>query len=351
MAKKAVKKYFHFIVLVITLAAAIFTIVGLFGGNGNPASGNTARAMLTFALPLLIILDLILLVFWLCMRRWHWAVIPLIAVICTIGYIRTIYFPGAGDPVSAKVGLKVATYNVASFGREASSYIAQDILTEMKNQNVDVLCLQEYRERSGEQDNNAKYKSVFPYMVKSGSLAIFSRYPISKSQEIAFEQTNNGALYADIKADNRELRIFNVHMQTTGINSTLHQAGKLQKQGKNVENSKILKAIYGNYTLDLMVRSGQANIVANEVRQSTLPVILCGDFNDVPYSYVYKTLKGNMKDGFTDCGSGWMKTYRGNKPVRIDYIFYDKSLNGINYYKKDLTYSDHVPVFADIQVK
>ena len=57
-----------------------------------------------------------------------------------------------------------------------------------------------------------------------------------------------------------------------------------------------------------------------------------------------------MVDGFKECGSGFMKTYRGSnkKPVRIDYIFHDEGIKGLTYYRSDLTYSDHFPVYMKI---
>jgi exonuclease III len=57
-----------------------------------------------------------------------------------------------------------------------------------------------------------------------------------------------------------------------------------------------------------------------------------------------------MVDGFKECGSVWMYTYRGmqNKPVRIDYIFHEESIEGISYYKTEMTYSDHYPIFMKI---
>lgn len=78
MGKLAVQKYFSFTILILTVLVMIFTLVGLYGGDVQPA-GNTARAMLVYALPLLIAADVVLLIFWLIMRRWHWALIPLIA--------------------------------------------------------------------------------------------------------------------------------------------------------------------------------------------------------------------------------------------------------------------------------
>jgi endonuclease/exonuclease/phosphatase family metal-dependent hydrolase len=248
-------------------------------------------------------------------------------------------------------GIKIATYNVAMFGREVSGFKAQDILAEMRSQNVDVLCIQEYNEMSGNKKNSETYKEYFPYMaVGREDMVIFSRYPITRHQTMLFEETNNSAMWADINIKGSEFRIFNVHMETTGINHTLHQASKLQAKNYDVSDSQLLSAIYGNYMMGMYFRAGQAIQVANEMRQSPHPIILCGDFNDVPYSFVYNTLLGNMVDGFKECGSGFMKTYRGSnkKPVRIDYIFHDEGIKGLTYYRSDLTYSDHFPIYMKI---
>lgn len=50
MGKLAVQKYFSFTILLITVLLMVFTLVGLFGGDVNPA-GNTARAMLVYPYP------------------------------------------------------------------------------------------------------------------------------------------------------------------------------------------------------------------------------------------------------------------------------------------------------------
>jgi endonuclease/exonuclease/phosphatase family metal-dependent hydrolase len=206
---------------------------------------------------------------------------------------------------------------------------------------------------SGEKKNSDSYKEYFPYM-KMGreDMVIYSRYPIKDSRKILFEDTNNSAMWADIDVKGDRIRVFNIHLQTTGINRTLHNAGKLRAQGFDIENNRFMEAIFGNYMLGMMFRAGQANMVANEKRASEKPVIMCGDFNDVPYSYVYNTVLGNMVDGFKECGSGLASTFRGGKKaVRIDYIFHDEALKGLSYYKSELTYSDHYPVFMKLSFK
>ncbi|MBR1688194.1 MAG: endonuclease/exonuclease/phosphatase family protein [Prevotella sp.] len=349
MGKLAVYKYVALMMLILQIVVTIFTIIGLFGGNFNPA-GNTAKAMTVYVLPLLIAANVILLPYWLIRRRWIIALIPLITVLCCIPYIGTLYqFRSLPSDIPSQTGIKVASYNVALFGRETSGFKAEDILTEMKKQKVDIFCIQEYSDASGDKKVSDSYKEYFPYMAMGkGDMVIYSRYPIRENKTIEFEETNNSAMWADVDIDGTQVRVFNVHMETTGINGTLHQAAKLQKQGFHIEENSVVKAIYGNYMWGMLVRAGQAITVANEKLGSTKSTILCGDFNDVPYSFVYKTLLGNMTDGFKECGSGWMYTFRGKKSVRIDYIFHDKSLKGITYYKQELSYSDHYPVFMKL---
>ena len=335
--------------LVVQIIVSIFTIAGLYGGDVNPI-GNAARALLVYILPILIIANMLLLVYWLVRRRWLFSLIPIVTLACCIPYSGTIFQFGFGnDKNSQQSGLTIASYNVAMFNRETSGFIAQDILAEMRRQNVDVLCMQEYNEVSGDKKNSDSYKEYFPYMaVGRNDMVIYSRYPIMNQKTISFEETNNSAMWADIDIKGNEFRVFNVHMQTTGINRTLHQVNKFSKQNQEIDNNRVLKAIYGNYMLGMMFRVGQAITVANERHNSKLPVILCGDFNDVPYSYVYNTLLGDLVDGFKECGKGWMYTFRGKKAVRIDYIFHDKQFKGIDYYKTEITYSDHYPVFMRI---
>ena len=353
MGKLAVYKYVAAMFLVIQVVATVFTIMALFGGNVTPI-GNSARAMLVYVLPALIAINILLLAYWLVRRRWLFGSVAAVTIACCIPYVGTLYqFRSLDKTADSQKGLKIATYNVAVFNRETSGFMAQDILAEMRRQKVDVLCMQEYSDASGDKLNSESYKEYFPYMqLGREDMVIYSRYPIKDSKKLLFDDTANSAMWADIDYKGNVIRVFNVHLQTTGINSSLHKTAKLKAQSFEVKNSRIIDIIFGNYMLGMMFRAGQAEEVANEKRQSEKPVILCGDFNDVPYSYVYNTVLGNMVDGFKECGSGWAHTFRGGKKaVRIDYIFHDEALKGLTYYQSDLTYSDHFPVFMKVALK
>lgn len=351
MGKLAVYKYVAMMFLVLQLIVTSYTFLGLFGGNVPPA-GNMARAMVVYILPLLIIANILLLVYWLVRKQWYISIIPFVTIACCIPYMGTLMqFRSIDEKATdAQEGLKIATYNVAYFNRETSGFLAQDILAEMRRQKVDVLCVQEYMETGGDVKNTASYREFFPYVAMAGrDVVIFSRYAIKNTKSFLFEDSNQAGMYADINVNGKVVRVFCVHLETTGINRTVYQAGKLEAQGYDVSKNRVLNAIYGNYSLGMILRSSQANIIANEIRHSDNPVIVCGDFNDVPYSYVYKTMLGDLVDGFKECGTGgWMGTYRGKKNMRIDYIFHSDKLTGLQYYKTGLTYSDHYPVFMKL---
>ncbi len=352
MGKLAVQKYFSFMMLIISFLLMIFTFVGLYGGNVQPA-GNTARAMLVYALPVLILANVLFLIYWLVRLRFHWALMPLITLLCCIPYVGTLFqFGSIDEKADNKAGFKLASYNVARFSGETSGFIAQDILSEMKRQKVDIVCFQEYNDFSGDRKNSESYKDYFPYSAfGENDMVIYSRYPIVKNKNINFEMTNNSAMWVEININDIIYRVYNVHLETTGINSVLHQASKVINKGGDVEGNALINAFYGSYTIGMIARSGQANMLSMDMMESEAPVIVCGDFNDVPYSYVYNTMLGDKIDGFRECGTGFMYTFRGDKKVRIDYIFHDKRLEGLSYYKKELSYSDHYPIFMRIATK
>ena len=93
MGKLAVKRYVSLMMLILQLVVSIFTIVGLFGGDSSPV-GNMASAMCVYVLPVFIIANILMLVYWLIMRHWFIAPIPLITILCCISYIGTIFQPG-----------------------------------------------------------------------------------------------------------------------------------------------------------------------------------------------------------------------------------------------------------------
>jgi endonuclease/exonuclease/phosphatase family metal-dependent hydrolase len=96
----------------------------------------------------------------------------------------------------------------------------------------------------------------------------------------------------------------------------------------------------------------QIQIVKEQIKNSPYPIIICGDLNEIPISYVYNQLTESLNDAFLEKGNGLGVTHSSNYPfMRIDYVFTSNDLvvKGFNLIEKEL--SDHYPIVAEISFK
>lgn len=85
-----------------------------------------------------------------------------------------------------------------------------------------------------------------------------------------------------------------------------------------------------------------------------MPIILCGDFNDVPGSAVYSEMKKSFADTWQLAGDGKGLTYPSPEPKkRIDYIWIspDKTIQPVIAWVPDTKASDHRPFVAEFRLK
>jgi endonuclease/exonuclease/phosphatase family metal-dependent hydrolase len=89
------------------------------------------------------------------------------------------------------------------------------------------------------------------------------------------------------------------------------------------------------------------------IRESPYPVIVCGDFNDTPFSYTYNELAKELKNAFVEAGSGIGATYNGPLPfLRIDNQFHSEELKAAGYETHyEMGLSDHFPISAKYVLK
>ena len=99
-------------------------------------------------------------------------------------------------------------------------------------------------------------------------------------------------------------------------------------------------------------RAKQAEHLREQMESSPYKLIVCGDFNDSPMSYSYRTIRRNLKDAFMESGYGMSRTYIGKMPsFRIDYILHDKTWNSFNYRTNKLNFSDHKMISCTIKLR
>jgi len=86
--------------------------------------------------------------------------------------------------------------------------------------------------------------------------------------------------------------------------------------------------------------------------QEPVPIIFCGDFNDLPTSRTYRLMQETFRDVWTEVGQGSGLTITSTKPYRrIDYIWLSKETGPkpLKAWVPQTTASDHLPVVAEFE--
>ena len=100
------------------------------------------------------------------------------------------------------------------------------------------------------------------------------------------------------------------------------------------------------------LRAEQALKVIEHMKQSPYEVVICGDFNDTPMSYIYNQFYTNYTDAFKNCSKGIGVTYAGKVPAgRIDYIFHSNILETSNFKIQREIFSDHKSISCKLWKK
>lgn len=351
MGKKAVFKLFYCISIILTFTLAGITLAGAFSGYVSPDK-YIGFAFIGLALPVLLLVNLIVLIYW-TIRLRIWLLIPLIAIFGNWAYLnRIIQF---SSPDTTKAPLTVATYNVDAFNGDQTGYSCKEMARFMEEQGVDILCMQEFgSNREFTVDSVKKAFSAWSYYSiprpTDGTpilqVALFSKFPILNTELITYPDSRNCSMQCDIAVNGKTIRIFNNHLQTTEVSSNKRILEKEIATENTIGTEHAIHKLAVGLEENFVKRAYQAKEMHKLIASSPYPTIVCGDFNSLPSSYTYRTMKGDkLKDGFQTCGHGYMYTFRYfKKLLRIDYILHTKDFEGMDYFSTEVDYSDHKPV-------
>lgn len=323
-------------------------------------------AILPFIFTFLLGINAFFIILWLFIK-WKYSFISLISIIVGIKYITLIiplnsYFTSGSETSD----FKIMSYNVMVFGLyDYKNYndINTGIIDLIAEEKPDILCLQEaYWNNTSSKSKSldviqdsieAKYIYKSAMAEVSGGqnfgFATISKYPIINSYSEKFEDSFNGYIYTDLLLDKDTIRVYNLYLQSLQFD---------QKDYTLIENitdgtaDRRVKTILKKYIKSIEKRSLQAKIVKVSIDSCTYPIIVAGDFNDVPISYSYNAIAKDLKDSFSSQGSypGYTWEFSSVK-VRIDYILYDTffKCNSHKIINKNL--SDHYAIVAGMSFK
>lgn len=330
--------------------------------------------ILALMLPYIIVLLIIFFTGWLFARSF-WCLLSFITLLLGWQALQNIIpFNYSSEFIIKKDtnSLRIMSWNVEQFDiqhHKRHPEIKAQMLELINQFKPDIACFQEMV--GGDYNKTINYLGDFKRTLKFNNyyytydvrldfdskhhfgIIIFSRFPFLNKKTITENSLdyNSTFQYTDVIAGSDTVRVFNIHLQS--LRFTSGNLNYLDNPHLNTDTTLTeSKSILIKLKRAFLKRGVQAHRVKEEIDKSPYPVIVCGDFNDVPNSYAYNTIGKNLQNAFVQKGAGIGRTFSGISPtLRIDNIFADKKFTVTQFTLINKRLSDHFPIIADVSLK
>ena len=298
-------------------------------------------SFLSLIVPYLILANMLFVLYWLYKKKKQ---LLLSLSVLLLGYLTQGTFMkvfNSNDNIKDDE-ISLLTFNTNGFSGlkwTKNPVSSQEIVTFIKAQDADIVCLQEAGRSINRQFENYPYKYQTPFNSTKSSQAILSKYPIISNGSLELPNTANNVIYVDVLYKKDTLRVYNLHLQSFKV-----RAGSFKREQP--------QRLFNRMNKSFLKQQKQAKLVRDHVGQVDYKKIICGDFNNTQFSSLYNTIKGGMNDTFLEKGSGFGTTYNFKfLPYRIDFILADPEFDIKSHKNFNVRMSDHTPVMASFRLK
>jgi endonuclease/exonuclease/phosphatase family metal-dependent hydrolase len=303
---------------------------------------------ISYAIPVVLLLNgiLSLAIFFFNKRL---ALIPLITIILGLPFV-IITISYQGEKTIKNHELSILSFNAKFFmASKRYPYFSPQMIQWVVNDTSTIKCIQEFATNGNSPEldvtkqimDKGYNSSIYSFNLNGSEnpvLAIFSKYDILDTGMVWEDKHSiNVALYADIKKGMDTLRIYNVHLASMGLQINQY---KNPNRYKSKLKTLITRLKYGSEK-----RSSQIDKIIAHTAECPYPFIVCGDFNETPYSYNYFKLKRHFSNAFEKAGNGFGFTLNSLLFfLRIDHHFYADEIEAIHFcVDRSMKISDHFP--------
>ena len=323
-------------------------------------------SFLGMVFPFFVIASLLFLFIW-PFLKWKYCAISLLGIIICWGSIRDYCPINLFKDVPEGKTIDILSYNVESFRNYNYERGQTNIVDYIINSQADVVCLQDVWYFQGDQPY-ASLSAAYPYIHQGEETnydcVLLSKFPILSSQSIDLGSIAASCMSYDLLAYDDTVKVINCHLESYLLSDDDKQLYKqmvkrsIQRKSNLEEDTINMKAGFWWLEGKLAVANAARSHQADQLKQlvDALPnnyIIVCGDFNDSPVSYVHKKLTEELKDAYTESGNGpgWSYNQSGMF-FRIDHILISDSFNSYNAkVDKYGQESDHYPIFCTLEMR
>jgi len=238
----------------------------------------------------------------------------------------------------------VLSLNVGQF--KQGPHAIDSLASLIRKNKPDVVCLQEFGFKLNWQNKDSLIsilanKCSMPYYQFSRNrnnifgMATLARFEIESVDNLFLPVSEtNGAAKVGLNINGEVVTVINCHLSSYnfGGESSLSFFEKIERseKRKRIQSKKILA----------------------ETKSNQDPLLIVGDMNSTPSTYVYGAISKNLKDSFLEKGNGFGYTFPiGPLGLRIDYQFVSESIIVKDHVILDSGISDHYAILARYSVK
>lgn len=374
-----VKPIVRTILRILSIILFILTVLCAYSGRINPTY-STLPGIAIMVMPYMAMATMIVTVLWFTAGRWITGSLGVLALIGAWGPISSaVPFKFSRNPREGKDSFTLMTWNWLdgtdaqnktdfTTGRNKSiDYILEQDADIVALQECDVLC-------DSLTPNFSKYagrlRKQYPYIScqPNRDSHILSKFPITNipSEIMAKRMLGHDAggsdskdlplnryTFYEVNVHGHKLLLVSVHLFSPGLSDDERDV-VTGIHGINSAKSSINEfrgQIKNKIRTSLIQHTGDLSLMCEILKNYTGPIVICGDFNDVPESYAWRIMTANgFKDAYAEVGFGHLITY--NKHLfwfHIDQIMYRGDLRPLYVKKGHIKTSDHNPLKASFE--
>lgn len=327
--------------------------------------------------------NVVMILVWLLMHRWEFLLSTAVIALrwATLAFFLQFHVPSkAPDREEHPYAFALMSYNVHQFQGpanrpEQSDSNAHEFLSLVRRHQPELLCLQEYAAPKTVALTDSLmllgYNHYYGAHTSKNGLpygtVVFSKLPITYVTRIDSEK-----LLVELLHEGQHFRVCCVHMDSYRFNDSdreeMERLGMWKAEsGKwKTENKRDAGGIPGRAGegaemkgLSTIIGKVKETILCHEdewnqhlkavVTESSVPIVLAGDLNDIPGSWLYRQISKELKDTFCEKGNGLSITYK-DFHFRIDMVFHSEGFNTLSYKRIKSNLSDHYPILVTMEL-